>query len=116
MNNLIVSVEKVNGVLVTTSNRVAEELEVNHRDLLEKIDSYLSKFGSAEISAGFYIAGEYVHPQNKQTYRNFLITEKGVAQLIGGYSAAVSKAFDLNVAYINEFEKQKKQGFRKIKS
>ena len=107
MNELSVVVEKVNEVLVTTSNRVAEELGVNHRDLLEKIDGYISKFGSAETSAGFYIPNEYVHPQNKQVYRNYFITEKGIAQLIGGYSAAVPKAFDLNVAYINEFERMK---------
>ena len=107
MNELSVVVEKVNEVLVTTSNRVAEELGVNHRDLLEKIDGYISKFGSAETSAGFYIPNEYVHPQNKQVYRNYFITEKGIAQLIGGYSAAVPKAFELNVAYINEFERMK---------
>ena len=82
-NSLKVKIEKVNGVLVTTSNRVAEELGVNHRDLLEKIDGYINKFGAAELSAGFYIPSEYVHPQNKQSYRNYLITEKGIAQLIG---------------------------------
>lgn len=108
MNLIKVLVENQNGILVTTSNRVAQELGVNHRDLLGKIDSYVKKFGGAESSAGFYIVGEYVHPQNKQVYRNYLITEKGIAQLIGGYSAAVPKAFDLNVAYINEFERMKK--------
>ena len=108
MNLIKVNVENVNGVLVTTSNRVAQELEVKHRDLLDKIDGYVKKFGGAELSAGFYITGEYTHPQNKQVYRNYLITEKGIAQLIGGYSAAVPKAFDLNVAYINEFERMKK--------
>lgn len=36
MNELSVVVEKINEVLVTTSNRVAEELGVNHRDLLDK--------------------------------------------------------------------------------
>ena len=108
MNLIKVLVENQNGILVTTSNRVAKELGVNHRDLLGKIDSYVKKFGGAESSAGFYIVGEYVHPQNKQVYRNYLITEKGIAQLIGGYSAAVPKAFDLNVAYINEFERMKK--------
>ena len=108
MNLIKVNVENVNGILVTTSNRVAQELEVNHRDLLDKIDGYVKKFGGAELSAGFYITGEYTHPQNKQVYRNYLITEKGIAQLIGGYSAAVPKAFDLNVAYINEFERMKK--------
>lgn len=109
MNELIVKVENVNGVLVTTSNRVAEELGVNHRDLLEKIDGYIKKFGSAETSAGFYMPSNYTHPQNKQTYRNYLITKKGVAQLIGGYSSAVSKAFDLNVAYINRFEEMENE-------
>ena len=106
MDNLnLVKVENINGVLVTTSNRVAEELGVNHRDLLEKIDGYVKKFESAEISATFYIPSTYIHYQNKQEYRNYLITKKGVAQLIGGYNAAVEKAFELNVAYINEFER-----------
>lgn len=105
----LVRIENVNGVLVTTSNRVAEELGVLHKDLLEKIDGYIAKFRSAEFSAGFYISSNYVHPQNKQTYRNYLITEKGVAQLIGGYSLAVEKAFALNVAYINKFEEMKKE-------
>lgn len=115
MRELIkVTVDNVNGVLTTTSNRVAEELGVNHRDLMEKIDGYIKRFnksnvsnGAAESSAhlGFYIPSSYVHPQNKCKYRNFLITKKGIAQLIGGYNSAVSKAFELNIAYINEFER-----------
>lgn len=105
----LVRIENVNGALVTTSNRVAEELGVLHRDLLEKIDGYVAKFGSAKFSAGFYIPSNYVHSQNKQTYRNYLITEKGVSQLIGGYSLAVERAFALNVAYINKFEEMKKE-------
>lgn len=109
MTEFNVTVENVNGTLVTTSNRVAEELGVNHRHLLDKIDGYVKKFGGAKSSAGFYIPSNYVHSQNKQTYRNFLITKKGIAQLIGGYSAAVEKAFDLNVAYINRFEEMEKQ-------
>lgn len=105
MNNLTVSVEKVNGVLVTTSNRVAEELEVEHKNLLAKIDDYIGKFGGLKFSHEFYI--ESVFENRGKQYRNFLITEKGIAQLIGGYSAAVPKAFELNVAYINEFERMR---------
>ena len=106
MNNLIVTVEKINGTLVTTSNRVAEELGVDHKNLLVKIDGYSSKFSSAELSAQFYIHNEY-KALNGRAVRNYLITEKGIAQLIGGYSVAVPRAFDLNVAYINEFERMK---------
>ena len=107
MNLIKVSVENVNGVLVTTSNRVAEELGVNHKDLLEKIDGYVSKFNSAELSAQFYIPSNY-RSLNGRTVRNYLVTEKGIAQLIGGYNASVPNAFYLNVAYINEFERMKK--------
>ena len=102
-----VVVEKVDGILVTTSNRVAEELGVLHKDLLEKIDNYISKFQSAELSADFYIPSKFKDSRNR-TYRNYLITKKGIAQLIGGYSSAVEKAFDLNVAYINRFNEMEK--------
>nr|DAY42624.1 MAG TPA: antirepressor protein [Caudoviricetes sp.] len=105
MDNLnLVKVENINGILVTTSNRVAEELGVNHKDLLEKIDGYIEKFNSAELSAQFYMSHNYKDRSGKSN-RNYLVTKKGVAQLIGGYNAAVERAFELNVAYINEFER-----------
>lgn len=103
MNDLMVKVENINGVLVTTSNRVAEELGVRHDHLTEKIDSYIVKFSSPELSGQFYILSNY-KALNGRTVKNYLITKKGIAQLIGGYSSAVEKAFDLNVAYINRFE------------
>lgn len=103
MEQILVKIENINGILVTTSNRVAEELGVLHKDLLEKIDRYVNKFSSAEISAQFYIPSEY-KTRDGRTARNYLITKKGIAQLIGGYSSAVEKAFELNVAYINRFE------------
>lgn len=114
-NSLKVKIEKVNGVLVTTSNRVAEELGVNHRDLLEKIDGYIKRFARAEDSAfginststEFYIPSTYKVEGNFKEYKNYLITEKGIAQLISGYNSSVPKAFALNIAYINEFERMR---------
>ncbi len=102
MNELVVRVENINGILVTTSNRVAEELGVEHKNLLAKIDDYVEKFGGLTFSREFYIESTFEN-RGKQ-YRNYLITKKGIAQLIGGYSSAVEKAFELNVAYINRFE------------
>lgn len=104
MTGFVVKVENINGILVTTSNRVAEELGVRHDHLLDKIDDYVSKFNSPELSGQFYIPSNYKDRSGK-TNRNYLITKKGVAQLVGGYSAAVEKAFELNVNYINEFER-----------
>nr|DAQ12860.1 MAG TPA: KilAC domain protein [Caudoviricetes sp.] len=104
MGGFVVKVENINGILVTTSNRVAEELGVRHDHLLDKIDDYVSKFNSPELSGQFYIPSNYKDRSGKSN-RNYLITKKGVAQLVGGYSAAVPRAFELNVDYINEFER-----------
>lgn len=108
MEDLKITIENIKGTLVTTSNRVAEELGVTHRDLCEKIDGYVKKFQSAELSAEFYIPSNYKDTRNR-TYRNYLITKKGIAQLIGGYSAAVERAFELNVAYINRFDEMERE-------
>ena len=130
MELIKVSVENVNGVLVTTSNRVAQELGVEHKNLIAKIEDYIEKFSKAESLAlgentgnvvkpeslgfgenldftEFYIPRSYKVEGNFKRYKNYLITEKGIAQLIGGYNASVPKAFLLNVSYINEFERMK---------
>lgn len=117
MELIKVELDNINGVLVTTSNRVAKELGVAHKDLLEKIDRYINKFTKTESSAlvkEFYISSKYKTERNFKEYKNYLITKKGIAQLIGGYSAAVEKAFDLNVAYINKFEEMENE-LRSIK-
>lgn len=108
MEQILVKIENKNGILVTTSNRVAEELGVRHDNLLNKIDDYVNKFSSPELSGQFYIPSEY-KTRDGRTVRNYLITKKGIAQLIGGYNSSVEKAFDLNVAYINRFEEMEKQ-------
>ena len=117
MEMINVKIDEINGVLVTTSNRVADELGVSHRHLMGKIDEYIKKFNSielsrqlnqsAKLSADFYIPSNYKDVRNR-TYRNYLITKKGIAQLIGGYSSAVERAFELNVAYINKFDEMEK--------
>lgn len=40
MQEILVKIENKNDVLVTTSNREAEELGVRHDNLLNKIDDY----------------------------------------------------------------------------
>ena len=107
MKMIKVSVENVKGILVTTSNRVAEELGVEHKNLLTKIDNYVKQFGGLTLSHEFYIGNTFKN--RGKDYRNYLITQKGIAQLIGGYNASVPIAFALNVAYINEFERMRKE-------
>mgnify|MGYP003616785514 CR=1 FL=1 len=113
MNLIKVNVENVNGILVTTSNRVAKELGVEHKNLIKKIEEYIENFTKAKpLALGenidfreFYIPSTYKVEGNFKNYKNYLITKKGIAQLVGGYNASVPIAFLLNVSYINEFER-----------
>ena len=65
MEMIKVNVENVKGILVTTSNRVAEELGVRHDNLLVKIEEYLSKFNSPEVSGQFDILHNYKYESGK---------------------------------------------------
>lgn len=71
-----------------------------------KVENYINKFNSPELSGQFYILGNYVSLDGRNL-KMYWITEKGVAQLLGGYNASVPIAFELNVAYINEFDRMK---------
>lgn len=103
MNKLMLGIENLDGVLIVDSRKVAKKLGVRHKDLLEKVSGYMDRFHSAEVSAQFYIQSTYKDRSGKSN-KNYLITEMGIAQLIGSYSSAVKRAFDLNVEYIQEFK------------
>ena len=107
MTKFNIELIKKDNILVANSLEVALNLGVEHKSLLRKIDGYVNKFGSTKMCHEFYIESTFEN-RGKQ-YRNFLITKKGIAQLVGGYSSAVEKAFSLNVAYINRFEEMEKQ-------
>ena len=100
MEKLSVKVDYINNRLVTTSNRVSHELVVTHEKVLETINNLRERFDSDESINEFYIFSK-----NEVDEINYLITKKGIAQLVGSFSAITTKAFDLNIAYINTFDK-----------
>ena len=112
MQNLIkVKVENKDNILVVDSRIVAKELGVRHDNLIAKIDEYAQKFTNTENLGfsinDFYIESSYKVEGNFKKYRMYWITEKGMQQLLGGYNSSVPIAFELNVAYINEFDRMK---------
>ncbi|MGL6113440.1 MAG: Rha family transcriptional regulator [Cetobacterium sp.] len=103
MEKLNVKVDYINNRLVTTSTRVAHELGVTHDQILETINNLRERFDSDESINEFYISIE-----NEIYGISYLITKKGIAQLVGSFSSITTKAFDLNIAYINTFDKLEK--------
>lgn len=105
---LTIVVSEQTGKYVADSRIIAKELGVNHFDLLAKIDGYVDKFTKTESSflvKEYFIEDTYQVKNNFKKYKMYWVTRKGVALLIGGYNASVSIAFELNLAYIEKFDK-----------
>lgn len=98
-------VEIKNDQPVTTSLQVAEVFEKQHKHVLEAIDEVIK--GVVENSADLFMEDTYIHPQNKQSYRQIIMTKKGWTLLAMGFTG--SKATKFKLDYINAFEEMEKR-------
>lgn len=98
MSNLVIM---KNHQAVTTSLQVAETFEKNHRDVLSAIDDLKERV--AEKSADLFYDDSYVHPQNKQTYRQVIMNRDGFTLLAMGFTG--KKALQFKLQYIFAFNK-----------
>lgn len=105
----LINVTNQNGSLVVGSREIANNFEKNHRDVLESIDQ-LSK-GVAEKSADLFIESNYQHEQNKQVYREYLLTRDGFSLLVMGFTG--QKALEWKLKYIEAFNKME-QGLKQF--
>ena len=104
MANLVIM---KNQQVVTTSLQVAETFEKNHQHVLRDLDNL--KEGVRNWTDLFY-EDEYVHPQNKQTYRQIIMNRDGFTLLAMGFTG--QKALQFKLQYIkafNEMENHIKQ-------
>ncbi|MDN6292881.1 MAG: Rha family transcriptional regulator [Tetragenococcus halophilus] len=92
---------------VTSSRNVAENFERNHRDVLKAIDTVKKDMGVAQNYADLFHETFYTHEQNKQQYREVLMTKDGFALLAMGFTG--KKAIQFKLAYIEQFNKMEHQ-------
>lgn len=103
-----------NGQAMTNSLLVAEKFEKNHRDVLSVIDELVK--GSAEFSAPptetnkssllqMFEETTYIHPQNKQEYRMYLMNRDGFSLLVMGFTGQRALQFKLDfIQAFNQYE------------
>lgn len=85
--------------MVISSRIIANELGKKHKHVIESIEKII-KEGSAEISATpLFIENSYVHEQNKQTYKEYLLTKDGFTL----YMFNVQGYNEFKLKYINKF-------------
>ena len=103
MNNLVASIDvkEYEGQPVVSSREVANNFEKQHKHVLECIENL--KEGVAEKSADLFIESKYQHPQNKQYYKEYLLTRDGFSLLVMGFTGA--KALQWKLKYIEAFNK-----------
>lgn len=102
MDNLVIM---KNQQAVTTSLQVAETFNKNHRDVLAAIDDL--KEGVAENYAGLFYEDSYIHPQNKQKYRQIIMNRDGFTLLAMGFTG--QKALKFKLKYIEAFNQMEKE-------
>lgn len=106
MKELVFRSEK--GNTVTTSLLVAEKFGKEHRHVLDTIDELVK--GVAENSADLFYETTYIHSQNKQEYRMYLMNRDGFSLLVMGFTGKQALQFKLDfISAFNKMEQAVKQ-------
>lgn len=101
MNQLIIMHDQQ---AVTSSLNVAETFGKQHKHVLEAIDEMV---GVVENSADLFLETTYIHDQNKQQYRMFLMNRDGFTLLAMGFTGKEALQFKLKfIEAFNQMEKQ----------
>lgn len=94
--------------VVTTSLQVAETFGKQHKHVLEAIDELM--MGVAENSADLFYEDTYIHPQNKQKYRQIIMNRDGFTLLAMGFTGKSAIQFKLQyIRAFNQMEEHIKQ-------
>lgn len=90
---------------VTSSLQVAEVFDKEHKVVLKAIDDVID--GVAQNYADLFYEDTYTHPQNKQEYRQIIMTKKGWTLVAMGFTGKKATQFKLD--YINAFDEMEAQ-------
>ena len=99
MNELI-NVLSQDGNLVVSSREVAENFDKNHQHVLRDVDNLKR---DVQNWTDLFIPSIYTHEQNKQEYREYLLTRDGFTLLAMGFTG--KKALGWKLKYIEAFNK-----------
>lgn len=102
MENLI-NVTNYNGTIVVSSRDVARDFGKRHDNVLKDIDTVVLQMGCPQNLGNLFIETQYQHEQNKQWYREYLLTRDGFSLLVMGFTG--EPALQWKLKYIDAFNK-----------
>lgn len=109
MNNLVASIDvkEYEGQPVVSSREIADNFEKNHKEVLRSIDNQIEILGGAQNCAGLFIESKYQHSQNKQWYKEYLLTRDGFSFAVMSFTG--EKAAKWKLKYIEAFNKMEEK-------
>ena len=103
MHKDVVITRNNNGELVVTSRQVAEDFGKNHKEVIRAIENHINTLGGAQNCASLFIESKYQHFQNKQWYKEYLLTKDGFAFAVMSFTGEEAAKWKLK--YIEAFNK-----------
>lgn len=99
----LINVENKEGQLVVGSREVAINFEKRHDSVLRDIENLMSNVGSPQNCGNLFIESKYQNDQNKQWYKEYLLTRDGFTLLVMGFTG--KEALQWKLKYIDAFNK-----------
>lgn len=95
-----------NDQVVTSSRNVARDFNKRHDHVTRDIDEIIKGLPKNGDTQQMFYETTYIHEQNKQEYRQYLMNRDGFTLLVMGFTGKQAMKFKLN--YINAFNQMEK--------
>ena len=87
--NKIINIQKQDGQLVVSSRQIAEHFEKEHFNVVRDIEKLIGGIIKNEDTYNhLFIETQYQNEQNKQWYKEYLLTRDGFSLLVMGFTGA----------------------------
>lgn len=107
MNNLV-KILNQDGQLVVTSRQVGTDFDKEHSKVNRDIENLIEGIAkNGDTYNHLFIPSEYKNEQNKQMYKEYLLTRDGFSLLVMGFTG--SKALEWKLKYIEAFNMMEQQ-------
>ena len=104
-------VELRNDQVVVSSRKVAENFGKRHDRVLEAIRETLRGLPKNVETPEMFFQNTYIHPQNGQSYPEYLMNRKGFSLLAMGFTG--TKAIQWKIKYIDAFNQMEERLYRR---
>ena len=104
--NKLINITNKGGNLLVSSREVAENFEKRHVDVVNAIENKIKSLEGTNFSTDLFHQTDYMHSQNMQVYKEYLLTRDGFSFLVMGFTG--QKADIWKLKYIEAFNRMEK--------